>query len=277
MTLMSLSASGVSFAVSGKSLSDHALSAVLNRDCAVWRPVKGEPVCREAESETQRLAILEPVIMAQRPQDVSREQRYEGETSDTHHATSRPGFSVGVTPPPQASAVSGSTAKLPFGVTAGPRQFWVVGSFSQRSNATRLANELSVDGSAVLTVRLAAGLRHRVIIGPQPQGNALLRDAIPTRGVEGAWPLTLCVPNKNGPEGGAPGAFVHLAGPTRAGEAPTMRGSLVVVLLYCEHLHAAVSCTTCLDGVRSNRVGFALALRLHSVFPHTAAEEVARY
>ena len=199
MTLMSLSASGVSFAVSGKSLSDHALSAVLNRDCAVWRPVKGEPVCREAESEAQRLAILEPVIMAQRPQDVSREQRYEGETSDTHHATSRPGFSVGVTPPPQASAVSGSTAKLPFGVTAGPRQFWVVGSFSQSSNATRLANELSVDGSAVLTVRLAAGLRHRVIIGPQPQGNALIRDAIATRGVEGAWPLTLCVPSLTAP------------------------------------------------------------------------------
>ena len=38
---------GISLATSGRSVGDHAISAMLEKDCAVYRLVKGETVCRE--------------------------------------------------------------------------------------------------------------------------------------------------------------------------------------------------------------------------------------
>ena len=38
-------ANGVSFGYTRKTVSDHALSTALDRDCAVWRVIHGEPVC----------------------------------------------------------------------------------------------------------------------------------------------------------------------------------------------------------------------------------------
>ena len=38
---------GISLATSGRSVGDHAISAMLDKDCAMFRLVKGEAVCRE--------------------------------------------------------------------------------------------------------------------------------------------------------------------------------------------------------------------------------------
>lgn len=42
---------GATLAISGKSVSDHALSAATQRDCAIWRLLKGEPVCTDIPAE----------------------------------------------------------------------------------------------------------------------------------------------------------------------------------------------------------------------------------
>ena len=47
VTIASYALDGISFLSSGKTVSDHALSAVAQRDCALWRVVKDELVCRE--------------------------------------------------------------------------------------------------------------------------------------------------------------------------------------------------------------------------------------
>jgi hypothetical protein len=39
-------ADGVSYLGTGKSVSDHALSAVMDEDCATWRLLKGELICQ---------------------------------------------------------------------------------------------------------------------------------------------------------------------------------------------------------------------------------------
>ena len=44
--LASLFADGVSFLATDKTLSDHGISMVAGKDCALWRIVKGEDVCR---------------------------------------------------------------------------------------------------------------------------------------------------------------------------------------------------------------------------------------
>ena len=45
-TIATLAIDGISYATSGKSVSDHALSAVANEDCAMWRVLQARPICR---------------------------------------------------------------------------------------------------------------------------------------------------------------------------------------------------------------------------------------
>ena len=47
LTIISSLADGLSFAANGKSLSDVALSAVTDQDCAVYRIVTNNDICRE--------------------------------------------------------------------------------------------------------------------------------------------------------------------------------------------------------------------------------------
>lgn len=43
----SLLANGFSYAATGKGVADHGISMVAEKDCAVFRVVKGEEICRE--------------------------------------------------------------------------------------------------------------------------------------------------------------------------------------------------------------------------------------
>jgi hypothetical protein len=74
VTIASWIVDGVSYAVSGKSVSDHAISAVAQQDCATWRLIKGDPICVDYPSEEP------PVMLA----DVDKFAGMDGfeETSD---------------------------------------------------------------------------------------------------------------------------------------------------------------------------------------------------
>lgn len=47
VSIVSTAISSVSYVASGKSTSDHVLSAAVEQDCALTRPIFGDPVCRE--------------------------------------------------------------------------------------------------------------------------------------------------------------------------------------------------------------------------------------
>ncbi|NQW10839.1 MAG: SPOR domain-containing protein [Alphaproteobacteria bacterium] len=47
ISIVSTALSGISYMASGKSTSDHLLSATVEKDCALTRPIFGDPVCRE--------------------------------------------------------------------------------------------------------------------------------------------------------------------------------------------------------------------------------------
>lgn len=47
ITVISLAAGGFSYAATGKSVSDHALSSATQSDCAVHRVFVGDPICQE--------------------------------------------------------------------------------------------------------------------------------------------------------------------------------------------------------------------------------------
>ena len=48
-SIASLAIDGISYATSGKSVSDHAISAVANEDCAMWRALQARPICRDRD------------------------------------------------------------------------------------------------------------------------------------------------------------------------------------------------------------------------------------
>ena len=51
LELVSFGATGISYMVTGKSLSDHAISAVMQKDCALYRTVIGEQTCVDYQDE----------------------------------------------------------------------------------------------------------------------------------------------------------------------------------------------------------------------------------
>jgi hypothetical protein len=63
VTVASYAADGVSYALTGKGMADHALSAAAERDCALLRAAYREPVCRpdakiEQDKRDERRAAL---------------------------------------------------------------------------------------------------------------------------------------------------------------------------------------------------------------------------
>jgi hypothetical protein len=56
-TIASYALDGVSFFSTGKSVSDHAVSAVAEKDCALWRVVKGEKICRDYKDGERGLMV----------------------------------------------------------------------------------------------------------------------------------------------------------------------------------------------------------------------------
>ena len=60
VTLVSLALDATSYVVSGKTVTDHGISLVLDRDCALLRALEGE-ICRETADFEVALATLTPL------------------------------------------------------------------------------------------------------------------------------------------------------------------------------------------------------------------------
>jgi hypothetical protein len=58
--IASLFADGISYLTTDKTLTDHGISAVANKDCALWRGVEGKPICDDAqEPDSIKTALAE--------------------------------------------------------------------------------------------------------------------------------------------------------------------------------------------------------------------------
>jgi hypothetical protein len=68
VTVASFAADGVSYAATGKSVTDHGISAATGRDCALLRPVLDDkPVCDTTETAAAKLVPVEYGAPAARP------------------------------------------------------------------------------------------------------------------------------------------------------------------------------------------------------------------
>jgi sporulation related protein len=137
VTLASLAADGVSYAATGKSVSDHGISAATGNDCALMRPVfTGKAMCQIDTTGGKDVPV---------------------ETG--HAAVARPG-----------------TAALAAPAEAKGRDVYVqVGSFRSAENAARLAARYADLNAAVRPVDTRGARYYRVTVGPlsAPEESAL--------------------------------------------------------------------------------------------------------
>ncbi len=127
---------GVSYLATQKSLSDHGLSAISGKDCALLRTLTLDPICRERTSGT----------------DVAFVEDWE-----------KTGQEV------KTSTVTAGDAP------ADGRLFYVLGSFDQPNNARELAKLIPDLEPSLLATRAGDKKSYHVIVGPIGPGEKLAR------------------------------------------------------------------------------------------------------
>ncbi len=172
LQIASWTMSGISYATTGKSLSDHAISAVMESDCAVHRILLDGRLCVSAD------AVAVDTVLAE----------------------------AEVSPPTVPSATATATAAIvaeieqdllarSVALTAGePEQvglFAVAGSFQERENANIVRRRY--DDAAIAQAEVKGAHYFRVVVGPlqQPQWPAAARE-LERGGAKDVWPVRLC-------------------------------------------------------------------------------------
>jgi SPOR domain len=155
VVIASYAADGVSYIGTGKSVTDHGISAAVGRDCALFRVVRGKPIC---EDEPTQRAHPAPVEVGQR-----------------------------ATLPPE-----GEPAKS---IVAARHRYLVIGSFANRRNAERLAEGSHDGSVVVVTASVDGRVTHRVVAGPLSDRQvASLRKRLADQDQPHAWEIAALPP-----------------------------------------------------------------------------------
>ncbi len=173
LSLAVIAADAISYSVSGKNISDHAFSAISAMDCAMWRRVKNQPVCKDRPlPEGVRVAkggsmLVDPFVYDDPP----------GADETAGPAGHEP----------SADALRPAARPEPAG------RYVVLGTYTDRSESQRAI----IRGRKFLPVitRLEDGDRlvYRVVAGPFAPGDAeSMRRRLAAAGFKDAWPISLC-------------------------------------------------------------------------------------
>ena len=212
----SMIADGISLVTTDKTLTDHGLSAVTEQDCAMWRVINGEEVCRDYEqgpvmtADAEGKDVKPAEGMPWRPVEVS----YPLVNADDMALSVEPKIQVAdlafvtasdkpaVTPtvakiptvPTQPAKITRThePAPDPVAVRTQGRIFFVIASFSRINGAERFARRTAVLETQVLAGTARGKSVYRVAVGPvamtrRPDVKAKLLDASFTD----MWALTL--------------------------------------------------------------------------------------
>lgn len=171
---------GLSYATTGKSGTDHALSVAMAEDCALHRMVTGGAVCQDDDDPSQ-------VIAAVRSKVEGGELRLSPPPGD--HVRPAPAVaadvSLSVTP---ASGTPERREPLP-SWTPVPRTFVVVATYGTRPEAERASGAIrDIPGYPLLRPKVVSTLAlggpvYRLVVGPlDPDSGRALREAFARKG-----------------------------------------------------------------------------------------------
>ena len=151
LTIASLAINAASYAATGKSVSDHGLSAMVGEDCALWRVVADRKICRDNPVEPAGPAVAEAT--PDLPQVATLAEGAPGFPSAPAHTDAA-----------TDKKLSEPAVELPSQPEA--RHFLVLGSFINPDNAKHLAASLGGVEATIVAVGKDGATFHRVIAGP---------------------------------------------------------------------------------------------------------------
>ncbi len=220
LTVVTFAVDGVSLLVSGKSISDHALSAANDEDCAMWRVFKDRPICREYEAPDAVLAAVpvvdEPTPSVDEPDEAEilvAEAATETtpETKDTYIETvsaSRPQREAVALAANEANEdiVATSAEATPMEIAAiaalapaagkpkpKPRHFIVLGSYLKETYAKDALTRGRDFAPRMVRVRVRGKVYHRVVSGPYARDAiSSVRKSLTGEGFRRSWSIKLC-------------------------------------------------------------------------------------
>ena len=215
---------GVSYVTTEKSITDHGLTAIAKKDCAVWRGLVGDEICTDSEEPPVVVASVEtkpetepdistlanfetaagvseppnPNPIADEVQIVSGKPAnvpVSGKLAVFAPAPRKPAFD-----PPIESMIARAKAKpspamvLPprAGINAAAGVYFVIGSFAEIDNATSLMDRHDGLDPVMVTAKLDGRDLYRVAVGPFGKTELKTARRVLTRaGIFDAWAIRM--------------------------------------------------------------------------------------
>lgn len=201
---------GVSMLTTRKSVTDHGISILAQKDCAIWRGVKGDDICQEGDdiltafAEAISSADADPQVPPEPQTEVGELAAFEvaaGPVIDVKEIVSSPAVSlfeadseavVAVPAEEDATAVTPEPpppAKPASASAGGNNIYYVIGSFTGPARAERLAARHALLDGKVMRGRKTNGDEvFRSVVGPfgSDQRESVQRQIIKA-GISDAW------------------------------------------------------------------------------------------
>ena len=192
VTVASLAVDGVSYMASGRTVSDHAISYAAQEDCALYRIVQGESICRKEGTTEQGVALAgvsAPLNVAEALPEAGSE------------AAARLGPAAGAAAVSEKDEEVAALAPVRFvderwvypGVPHVEATFLALGSYRFRTNAVRVAEKYAAHAPYIVTAFIRGERYYRVVAGPYSE--AEIADAMARlleAGVPSPWLVQLC-------------------------------------------------------------------------------------
>ncbi len=216
--IASLIADGFSLFATEKTITDHGISMVAEKDCAVWRGVKGQDICLDgADDPYQGTTALAGVPGGQAAYQSAAVETVEREpltapveAQDGDLSGEEEGFAADeISAQPADEAIRTAPAPLQMTPQAPQRDkprdmvkdidvedkgglHFVLASFARPDNAKRLVLGNRHLSPVVVTARVRDRTMHRVVVGPfRPEERKTLRSRLAEAGFKDAWAVRL--------------------------------------------------------------------------------------
>lgn len=218
--IASLLADGISFFATEKTVSDHGISLVADKDCAVWRAVKGDDICRQQADGDTAVAVASEPTEPEPPAEALAELDVAAGASEpappAPPIVPSPPVTVEILPAP-APARDGAPAAKPAAIDPAPTAaglgeaevkiqplppavetpapggtFWVIASFYRPGDAKRFARRVATIPTKVLAGTARGRIVFRVAVGPVAKTKRSgMRRRLARAGFSDAWALKL--------------------------------------------------------------------------------------
>jgi hypothetical protein len=188
---------GISYIATEKSVTDHGISIIAQKDCALLRVVQGDDICSTYD-DSGTIAVAETGNL-----DSPDEITLKGVGGETTNIAAFAGTEI-KSQLPEASTfthvnVKPASAQNPRLLILGARVwsdrldadiYYVIGSFSNRDNAQSLISKHSDLGPAILASHLKGKKVYRVAVGPfKNYQRKDIKISIEKSGISNAWAM----------------------------------------------------------------------------------------